>query len=157
MVLYVKVYGIKMADRIHWKRLESALKRYGKKVVDDMTDLLTKQDHIDTGKLRDSIKAYVEGSDEAKLALYITYYPAEYGQYAYRWFEKSSIRTITTTTTIKGKKRTIRKKVGTRPESPLFTEPMIDLIDFNDELTDLMTQASRADLEETIYNHIKNK
>lgn len=153
METYVKVYGIKMAERIHWKRLENALLKYGKRVAQEMKDTLTKQDHIDTGKLRGSIKEYVDSSDEAKLALYVTF--TDYGQYADRWFEKKSIRTITKQITTKsGKARTIRTKTGIRPEDPTFIGVWYDNVaELNFEIED----AARDDLEETIYNYIKNK
>jgi len=113
--------------RIHWKRLNNALIKYGEFVSGEMRDTLMDQGHIDTDELRKSIKPYTELEDNRKF-LYVSF--KDYGQFSDRWFRKGT----------------------TQRDVPTF---IMDWYDNVDELNDIIEDSARDDIENNINEFIR--
>jgi len=110
----------------NWVRLKKILMEYGKSVSGEMRDKLMDQGHIDTDKLRQSIKPYTEFEDDRHF-LYVSF--VHYGQYADRWFKK-----------------------GTRIlDVPTFVQPWYDNVD---KLTELIEESARDDIADNISRFV---
>jgi len=106
----------------NWVKLKKTIKEYGMMVSGEMRDTLMDQGHIDTGKLWKSIKPYTELEDDRHF-LYVSF--EHYGQFSDKWFRK-----------------------GTRTRDiPTFVQDWYDNVD---ELTDLIENSAREDIEANI-------
>ena len=106
----------------NWVKLKKTITEYGRMVSGDMRDTLMRQGHIDTDKLRQSIKPYIQFEDDRSF-LYVSF--EHYGQYADRWFKKGT----------------------TQRDIPTFIEDWYDNVDV---LTDMIENSAREDLEDNI-------
>ncbi len=132
-----------MNERIHYKRLKNALIRFGKERDEEAKSTLTKQKHVDTGKLNKSIKSYLEELDGGVRQILNLEF-ISYGQFADRWFKKSSIRKV------KVGKRWVKKGVRDRPT---FIEDYFGNVD---ELNDIIEDSAKEDLEDNINEYIND-
>jgi len=152
-------------ERVHWKRVRSALLRYGDEIVELMKQKLQQDGKVATGNLINDIKAYTE-NDEDNEYLYVEI--PSYGQYVDSgrrpnskfpprksirdWINVKGIRPSRGTTK-KQLEYLIQRAIGVRGIDPA---PFIDIFyQHTDELNDLIEESSRADLEDTINEFVK--
>ena len=110
----------------NWVKLKKVIKEYGNYVSGEMRDTLMEQGHIDTDKLRKSIKPYTKFEDDRSF-LYVSF--EHYGQYADKWFKKGT-RTL---------------------DVPTFINEWYKNVN---ELNDLIEDAARDDIQENINNFV---
>ncbi len=131
-----------MASRIYWKRITSALIRFGKDQEKEAKSFLKKGKHYDTGKLDSSINTYLEDLDGGVRKI-LNFEFITYGQFSDRWYKKSSIKKI------KKNGRIVRTGVRDRPT---FIE---NFWDNTDELNDIIEDSAVEDLEANINEYVK--
>jgi hypothetical protein len=152
-----------MKDKIHWKRLGVALRKYGDVVVEKMKDELQRHGKVATGELINTMSSYTEMEDD-KQYLYIDY--KKYGDYVDSGRDP-------------GKKPPPRKHIrewidvrGIRPQGiskdslafliqrkiaikGIEAAPFLYLFwDYIDDLNDVIADSAREDVENNINDYI---
>jgi hypothetical protein len=157
-----------MKDRIHWKRLGVALRKYGDVVVEKMKDELQRHGKVATGELINTMSSYTEMEDD-KQYLYIDY--KKYGDYVdsgrdpggkgppfdpvdpiREWIDVRGIRP-------QGISKDslaflIRRKIAIKG---IDAAPFLYLFwDHIDDLNDVIADSAREDVENNINDYINN-
>jgi hypothetical protein len=110
-----------------WKNLNDALNNYGYDISYDMKKNISKQKHIDTGRLKKSITTHTTLTDNRHF-LYVDF--LEYGKFAERWFKKGT------------------KKL----DLPTFYQDWFN----NNQLNKIVGDSATIDLEITIKDFVDN-
>ena len=142
-------------DRIHFRRTEAALIRYGERISNMMKEKLKADDKVATGDLVNSIRPYLE-REEFKQFLYVEF--KDYGEYVHtgrRAGKLPPVSAIAKWISVRGLNLNPWAVAKSIERNGIKPSPFIDIFyEYTDELNDLIEESSREDYEEVIYNYI---